>query len=261
MNPYERTKLLIGKEPLETLWQKRVAVFGVGGVGGNVVEALARAGVGHIDIIDNDDVAFSNLNRQLIATRDNLNRNKVDVMEERIHSINPDIVVKTYCKFYLPENRNEFDFASWDYIVDAIDTVTAKLDIIQRAAELHIPIISALGCGNRVDPTKLVITDIYKTSGDPLAKVMRNELKKRKIPSLKVVYSTEPPLKPRLDDGSSPREGSRNIPGSTPFVPSVAGIMIAYQVFIDLTKFDATKKVMEQRKEALEKKKATTKEN
>jgi tRNA A37 threonylcarbamoyladenosine dehydratase len=247
MDQYERTRLLIGDEPLSRLWQARVAVFGVGGVGGYVVEALARAGIGHIDIIDNDEVAFSNLNRQIIATRECVGKAKVEVMKDRILSINPDIEVRTYQKFYLPENSSEFDFSSWDYIVDAIDTVTAKLDIISKALELHIPLISAMGCGNRVDPTKLVITDVYKTSGDPLAKIMRNELKKRGVHKLKVVYSTEAPIKPELKDGTSPKEGKRNIPGSTPFVPSSAGIMIAYQVCMDLTGFDADKKIKEQR--------------
>jgi tRNA A37 threonylcarbamoyladenosine dehydratase len=251
----------MGSDAIERLHQARVAVFGLGGVGGYVVEALARGGIGELDIIDNDEVVLSNLNRQIIATHETLGLLKTQAAAQRIRSIDENIIVHEYPCFYLPDKKDLFPFDQFDYIVDAIDTVTAKLDLIEEAHKRNIPIICAMGCGNRLDPSKLVITDIYKTSGDPLAKVMRNELKKRKIPSLKVVYSTEPPLKPCLDDGSSPKEGSRNIPGSTPFVPSVAGIMIAYQVFIDLTKFDATKKVMEQRKEALEKKKATTKDN
>ena len=246
MDQYSRTRYLVGQETLDRLWQSRIAVFGVGGVGGNAVETLARIGVGHLDIIDHDDISVSNLNRQIVATRNVVGCLKVDAMKKRILQINPNIEVKTYDLCYLPETRDQFDFSRWDYIVDAIDMVTAKIDLIMHAKELKIPIISALGCGNRLDPSKVTITDLYKTSGDPLAKVMRNELRKRGVDHLKVVYSTELPIKPTLEDGSSPIENKRLVPGSTPFVPSVAGIMLAYEVFRDITKFDAEKKRKEQ---------------
>ncbi len=237
MNQNIRTQILIGKEALDRLWSSSVAIFGVGGVGGNAVEALARAGIGHIDLIDADEVSFSNLNRQLIATRETVGKDKVEVMKERLLSINPGIEVKTYKKFYLPENSHEFDFSRWDYVIDAIDTVAAKIDIIQKAKELNIPVISAMGCGNRLDPTKLVVTDLFKTSGDPLAKVMRHELRKRGIDSLTVVCSTEPPLKPDLSQLEEELPiGKKSIPGSTPFVPCCAGIILASKVVSDLIK-------------------------
>ena len=228
MEEFIRTQLIIGKEALEKMAKSKVAVFGIGGVGGYVVEGLARTGIGALDLIDNDDVALSNINRQIIATRDTVGQRKVDVAKNRVLSINPDIKVKTYDCFYLPEKRDEFDFTQYDYIVDAIDTVTAKLDIIEIANKLNIPIISAMGCGNRLDPTKIIITDIYKTYGDPLAKIIRKELKERGIKKLDVVYSTEKPLKPLFDIKEVENETSRrSIPGSSAFVPSAAGLAIA----------------------------------
>ena len=194
---FARTGLLIGEEGVERLQKAKVAVFGIGGVGGYVVEALARSGVGAFVLIDNDEVALSNLNRQIIATRDTVGRPKVDVMRERILSINPEAQVETRQCFYLPENADEFDFSGYSYVVDAVDTVTAKIDIILRAQEAGVPVISAMGAGNKLDPTKFEVTDIYKTTMCPLAKVMRRELKKRGIPGLKVVYSTEEALTPK----------------------------------------------------------------
>ena len=228
MEEFIRTQLIIGKEALEKMAKSRVAVFGIGGVGGYVVEGLARTGIGALDLIDNDDVALSNINRQIIATQDTVGQRKVDVAKNRVLNINPNIKVNTYDCFYLPEKRDEFDFTQYDYIVDAIDTVTAKLDIIETAKKLNIPIISAMGCGNRLDPTKIIITDIYKTYGDPLAKIMRKELKERGIKKLDVVYSTEKPLKPLFDIKEMENEtGRRSIPGSSAFVPSAAGLAIA----------------------------------
>lgn len=240
---FTRTEMLLGPKALETLSRKRVAVFGIGGVGGNAVEALCRCGIGEIDLIDDDVVALSNINRQIIATLDGVGKPKVDVAEERIRSLNPDIKVHKHRCFYLPEDHGDVDFSSFDYIIDAIDTVSAKLDIIQEAKGRGIPIISALGCGNRVDPTKLKVCDISKTEGDPLAKIMRRELRKRGIRGLKVVYSAEPPLKPLesipLDKPADPSKPQRrSAPGSTPFVPPVAGIILAYQVVMDLTEWN-----------------------
>lgn len=234
-NPYIRTTFLIGQDAIDTLASKRVAVFGVGGVGGYVVEALARSGIGTLDLIDHDTFAYSNLNRQILATRDTIDRIKVDVAKERVHAINPNIVVNTYPCFYLPEQADTFPFEKYDYIVDAIDTVTAKIDLIMKANELHIPIICAMGCGNRLDPTKLVVTDIYKTTGDPLAKIMRHELKKRRIKKCKVVYSTELPIKPTYPEGyQSENPTKKSTPGSSAFVPSCAGIIMASVVTKEL---------------------------
>ncbi len=251
LNQYSRTELVLGQSAMDKMRNARVAVFGVGGVGGNVVEALARSGVGTLDLIDDDRVCLTNLNRQLIATRQTIGKFKVDAAEERIHAIDPNIVVNKYQCFYLPQEREKFDFTKWDYIVDAIDTVTAKLDIIEEAIRCGVPIISAMGCGNRVDPTKLVVTDIYQTKNDPLARVMRYECRKRKIKKLKVVYSTEMPIKPLNDTENSclyhcvcppgtkrKCTDRRDVPGSTSFVPSVAGIIIASQIMLDLTDFD-----------------------
>jgi tRNA A37 threonylcarbamoyladenosine dehydratase len=237
---FVRTELLLGAQALETLRGSRVCVFGVGGVGGYVVEALARSGVGHLDIVDNDDVAKSNLNRQIIALHSTIGKSKVDVARDRILDINPDVQVTVHKCFYLPETAAEFDFISYDYVVDAIDTVTAKIDIIMKCKEVGTPIISSMGTGNKLDPTKVQVTDIYKTEIDPLAKVMRRELKKRGIRKLKVVYSNEEPIKPdqalvqaELDATDSVR---RSIPGSTAFVPPVAGLVIAREVVMDLIK-------------------------
>lgn len=243
---FTRTQLLLGEASLERLRNSRVAIFGIGGVGGYVCEALVRSGVGAFDLIDNDQVCLSNLNRQIIATQDTVGKYKVDVMKERMLSINPQVKVRTWQKFFLPENADEFPFEEYDYVVDAIDTITAKLEIIVRAKTLGIPVISAMGAGNKLDPTRFQVTDIYKTSMDPLAKVMRRELKKRNIKSLKVVYSDEQPLTPGAADGintqreqntPAPEQGRRrSTPGSTAFVPAVCGLILAGEVVKDLSR-------------------------
>ena len=230
--------MLLGTEAMEKLQNSHVAVFGVGGVGGYVVEALARSGVKNFDLIDNDTVALSNINRQIIATHSSVGKYKVDVMKERILDINPDAVVNVHKCFFLPENSGDFDFVKYTYIVDAIDTVTAKLELIVRANEANVPIISSMGTGNKLDPTKLEVTDIYKTEVCPLARVMRNELKKRGIKKLKVVYSKEQPIKVKKkenDQITSENVGRiKDVPGSVAFVPSVAGLIIAGQVIRDI---------------------------
>lgn len=231
---FSRTQRLLGKEAMEKLANARVAVFGVGGVGGYVVEALARSGVGTIDIIDSDEVCLSNLNRQIIATHKSIGRLKVDVMKERILDINPDAIVNTYPCFFLPENKDEFDFTQYSYVVDAVDTVTAKIALVMEAQAAGVPIISSMGAGNKLDPTAFEVADIYKTSVCPLAKVMRRELKKRNVKHLKVVYSKEEPLTPIEDGEETNHTGRRSIPGSTAFVPSVAGLIIAGEVIKDL---------------------------
>ena len=235
-----RTQLLLGEEALRKLEEAHVCVFGVGGVGGYVVEALARSGVGTIDIVDNDEVAKSNINRQIIALHSTIGRDKVDVFRERILDINPKAQVNVHKCFYLPENAAEFDFGSFDYVIDAIDTVTAKIDIIVKCNECGTNVISSMGTGNKLDPTKVTVTDIYKTQVDPLAKVMRRELKKRGIKKLKVVYSPEEPVMPdpELVEAELKKTGSsrRSIPGSTAFVPPVAGLVIAREVVMDLIK-------------------------
>lgn len=222
---FSRTELIFGKEAMEKLAHSRVAVFGVGGVGGYVCEALVRSGIGAIDIIDNDTVNFTNINRQIIATEKSLDRYKVDVMEERIHDINPECKVEKYRTFYLPENSDEFDFTNYDYVVDAIDTVTGKIELVVNADKAGTPIISSMGAGNKIDPTQFEVADIYKTSVCPLARVMRRELKQRRIKKLKVVYSKEQAIK--VDS---------NVPGSTAFVPSVVGLIIAGEVIKDIIK-------------------------
>lgn len=219
----QRTAILIGKENVDLLKEKHVIVFGVGGVGGFAVEALVRSGVGEITIVDNDKVSISNLNRQIIATIDSIGKDKVDVMEERIKSINPECIVNKSKCFLLKDNINEFDFKKYDYIVDCIDTVTGKIALVEKANELNVPIISSMGTGNKLDPTKLEICDIYKTSICPLARVMRYELRKRNIEKLKVVYSKEQPIQVDTD-----------YPGSVSFVPSTAGLIIASAVIKDL---------------------------
>ena len=247
LNQFSRTELLIGKEALERLSKAHVAVFGIGGVGGYVVEALVRSGIGAYDLIDDDKVCLTNLNRQIIATRDTIGRHKVEVMRERILSINPDAEVTTHRCFYLPENAQDFDFSSYDYVVDAVDTVTAKLEIVMRAKESNIPVISCMGVGNKLNPTQLEIADIYKTSVCPLAKVMRRELRKRGVDKLKVLYSKEEPITPLDDSEDTCREHCvcppgttlkctqrRAIPGSISFVPSAAGLIIASEVVKDL---------------------------
>lgn len=234
-----RTAMLLGEEGVTHLSKKRVAVFGIGGVGGHVAEALARSGVGSLDLIDNDTVNISNINRQIIATYETIGQYKTQVMKKRIESINPDCKVVTYECFYLPKKRNEFPFEQYDYIVDAIDTVTAKLDLVMTAHEMGIPIISSMGTGNKLDPTRLEVADIYETSVCPLAKVMRRELKVRGIPKLKVVYSKEEVITPY--ELESPQKGDaakgrRGIPGSTAFVPAVAGLILAGEVIRYLAK-------------------------
>lgn len=227
-NQFERTEMIFGKENVETLKNARVAVFGVGGVGGYVVEALARTGVGTLDLIDNDVVSLSNINRQIIATHETVGRVKVEVAKERVLSINPSAVVNIYQTFYMPDTAEQFDFSEFDYVVDAIDTVTGKLALIEQAREAGVPIISSMGTGNKLDPTAFEVTDIYKTSVCPLAKVMRRELKKRGIRKLKVVYSKEQPILPNVAGEE------RRIPGSIAFVPSVAGMIIGGEVIKDL---------------------------
>lgn len=250
LNQYSRTSLLVGRENIEKLWQKKVAVFGIGGVGGNVVESLARFGIGNFVLVDDDLVCLTNLNRQILATRSTYGKYKVDVAESRIHDINPKINVEKHQTFYLPDKKAEFDFTQYDYVVDALDTVTAKIDIIMEAKHCNVPVISAMGCGNRLDPTKLAIADIYETYGDPLSKIMRHELRKRNVKDLKVVFSTELPTRPKDDDTEDSclyhcvcPQGTkrkcterRDIPGSTSFVPPIAGTLIGYQVAKDLMK-------------------------
>lgn len=231
MERLKRTKLLIGQEKLNKLINSHVAIFGVGGVGGYVAEALARSGVGTLDLIDNDVVSESNINRQIIALTSTIGQAKVDVAKQRILDINPDATVNVFKTFYLPGN-NDFDFAKYDYVVDAIDTVSGKIALIENANKCKTKIISAMGAGNKLDPTAFVVTDIYKTSFCPLARVMRRELKKRNIPSLKVVYSTEEAIKQENPEFS---EGGKSIPGSNAIVPAVAGLLLANEVIKDLT--------------------------
>ncbi|MBR3516619.1 MAG: tRNA threonylcarbamoyladenosine dehydratase [Lachnospiraceae bacterium] len=229
--------MLIGEEALDRLAASRVAVFGVGGVGGYVTEALARSGVGALDLIDHDTVAESNLNRQIIALRSTIGRYKVDVMKERIADIHPDCTVRTHNIFYLPETEAQFDFTEYDYVVDAIDTVVGKLSLIEHAQAAGTPIISAMGAGNKLDPTGFKVADIYKTNGCPLARVMRRECKARGIKSLKVVYSEEKPLQPQqIAEPAEEMHGRRSTPGSIAFVPAAAGLVIAGEVIRDLIK-------------------------
>ena len=248
LNQFSRTELLLGHDNMEKLKNARVAVFGIGGVGGFTVEALARSGVGTLDLIDDDKVCLTNINRQIIATRKTIGQYKVDAAKERVLDINPDAVVNTYKTFFVPDTADEFDFASYDYVVDAIDTVTGKIMLVEAAQKAGTPIISSMGAGNKLDPTAFEVADIYKTSVCPLAKVMRRELKKRGIKKLKVVYSKEKALTPIDEMENSCRShcicppGSartctqrRQIPGSTAFVPSVVGLIIAGEVIKDLT--------------------------
>lgn len=234
LNQFSRTELLYGKEAIEHLKECRVAVFGIGGVGGYVVEALARTGVGKFDLIDNDIVSLTNLNRQIIATLDTVGKYKVDVMKDRILSINKDAEVNTHTCFFLPENESEFDFSKYDYVVDAVDTVAAKIELAIKAQRENTPIISSMGAGNKLNPQGFKVVDIYETKYDPLARVLRNELKKRNVKKLKVVYSEEIPMKVEstLDETSN----KRTIPGSNAFVPASLGLTIAAEVINDLTK-------------------------
>ena len=264
MNPnqFARTRLTFGKENMEKLYNARVIVFGIGGVGSYVVEALVRSGIGAIDIVDDDKICLTNLNRQIYALHSTIGRDKVDVAEERIHDINPDCKVTKWKTFYMPDTADQFDFSQYDYIVDCIDTVTGKLEIITRAKALKKPVISCMGAGNKVDPTKLKVADITRTSVCPLARVMRNELKKRRIKRLKVVFSTETAILPKADEadadfedvsGKTPERqtiqhqtsqhqgtSKKQTPGSNAFVPSVAGMMIAAEVIKDITQFHVT---------------------
>ncbi len=226
---FARTELLIGMEAMEKLRRSRVAVFGIGGVGGYVVEALVRSGVGGLDLIDHDQVSITNLNRQIIATLDSVGRDKADVMKERILSINPDASVNVFKCFFLPENADDFDFGQYSYVVDAVDTVTAKIELVLRAKEAGVPVISCMGTGNKLDPARLEIADLYQTSVCPLAKVMRRELRKRNVDQLKVLYSKEEPIKNYLS------VRGRAVPGSVSFVPSAAGLIIASEVVKDIT--------------------------
>ena len=247
LNEFSRTQLLLGEEAMQKLAASRVAVFGIGGVGGYTVEALARSGIGALDLIDDDKICLTNINRQIFATHKTVGRYKTDVAAERIADINPDCKVQTYKTFYLPSTADEFDFTLYDYIVDAIDTVTGKLCIIKTAKAVGVPVISSMGAGNKLDPTAFEVADIYKTSVCPLAKTMRRELKKMGIDSLKVVYSKEEPIRPVEDSEISCRSNCicpsgtkrkctarRDIPGSIAFVPSVVGLIIAGEVIKDL---------------------------
>lgn len=248
LNQFSRTELLLGKEAMDILAASRVAVFGIGGVGGFAVEALARSGVGTIDLIDDDKVCLTNLNRQLIATRKTVGRYKTEVMKERILEINPNAAVYEHRCFFLPENKDEFDFTKYSYVVDAVDTVTAKIALVLEAQNAGVPIISSMGAGNKLNPAEFEVADIFDTSVCPLAKVMRRELKKRNVKHLKVVYSKEKPLRPIEDMAISCRTNCicppgakhkcterRDIPGSTAFVPPVVGLIIAGEVIKDLT--------------------------
>ena len=242
---YSRTRLLLGQQGIDRLRAARVAVFGVGGVGGYVVEALARSGVGALDLIDDDKVCLSNHNRQIIATHSTLGQYKVDAAAARVRDIDPDIQVRTYKVFYTPETADQFDFSQYSYVVDAIDTVSGKLALVMQARAAGVPVICSMGAGNKLDPTRFEVADLYETSVCPLARVMRAECRKRGIDHLKVVYSKEPPMAPRPEeampagtpDSSPARPGApkKRAPGSNAFVPSAAGLIIAGQVVCDLT--------------------------
>lgn len=251
LNRFSRTELVFGADAIEKLKNCRVAVFGIGGVGGYTVEALARSGVGALDLIDDDKVCITNINRQIFALGSTVGKYKVDVAEERVHDINPKCEVRTYKTFFMPDTKDMFDFSLYDYVVDAIDTVTGKKQIILCAKEAGVPVISSMGAGNKVDPTAFRVADIYDTSVCPLARVMRNICRKNGIESLKVVYSEEKSVRPLEDDSISCRKHCacppgtarkctvrRDIPGSVSFVPSVAGLIIAGEVIKDLTAFD-----------------------
>lgn len=257
LNQFSRTELIFGKDGMEKLAHSRVAIFGIGGVGGYTVEALVRSGVGTVDLIDDDRICLTNINRQIYATRKTVGQYKVDVAEDRIHEINPDTVVNKYKTFYMPDTSDQFDFTQYNYIVDAIDTVTGKIELIKKANEFGIPVISSMGAGNKVDPTAFEVADIYKTSVCPLAKIMRQLCRKNDIKSLKVVYSKEPVITPIDDMAISCRAHCicppgtarkctqrRQIPGSNAFVPSVAGLIIAGEVIKDLTTFTTVGRIV-----------------
>lgn len=253
LNQFSRTRLLLGEDAMEKLAHSRVAVFGIGGVGGYTVEALVRSGIGEIDLIDDDKVCLTNINRQIYATRKTIGQYKVDVAAERIAEINPEVAVHTYKTFFTPETAGEFDFTAYDYVVDAIDTVTGKIELVMQAEKAGVPIICSMGAGNKLNPAAFEVADIYKTSVCPLAKVMRHEMKKRGIKHLKVVYSKEKPIKPQDDLSISCKTGCvcppgtvrkctarRQVPGSTAFVPSVVGLIIAGEIVTDLVGMKAT---------------------
>ena len=233
-NIFCRTEMMFGKEAMDKLASCHVAVFGVGGVGGYVVEALVRSGVGKITVVDNDVVSYSNINRQIIATAHTVGKPKTDVIEERILQINPNTKVFKVNTFFLPENSNQFDFSSFDYVADAIDTVSGKIELAVKCQEANTPIISCMGTGNKVDPTRFEVADIYKTSVCPLARVMRRELKQRGVNKLKVVYSKEEPIKPSMVDGNN------RVPSSNSFVPPVAGLIVASEIIKDLIGYKRT---------------------
>lgn len=248
LNQFSRTQLLLGKDAMDKLRTCRVAVFGIGGVGGFVCEALVRSGVGRFDLIDDDKVCLTNINRQIIATRKTISQYKVDVMKERMLEINPDVDVTVHNCFFLPENANDFPFDEYDYVVDAVDTVSAKIELVMQAQKHNVPVISCMGAGNKLDGSQFRVADIYKTKVCPLARVMRYELRKRGVKKLKVVYSEEKPTRPIEDMAISCRANCicppgakhkcterRDIPGSVAFVPSVAGLLIAGEVIKDLT--------------------------
>ena len=237
INEFSRTELLLGADGMEKLKRARVAVFGIGGVGGYAVEALARAGIGALDLIDNDVISLTNINRQIIALHSTVGLPKTDVMAARVKDINPDCEVRTYQTFYGPDTAEQFDFAQYDHIIDAIDTVTGKLALAVNAQKANTPIISSMGTGNKLDPTAFTVTDIYKTSFCPLARIMRKELRKRGIERLKVVYSQEEALTPEGVTEELP-QGRRSIPGSVSFVPSAAGLILAGEVIKDIVKRD-----------------------
>ena len=249
LNQFSRTQFLLGSDAMESLYKKKVAVFGLGGVGGHVCEALVRSGIGSFDLIDDDKVCLTNLNRQIIATRKTVGKYKAEVMQERMLEINPDAKIEIHKCFFLPENADAFPFHEYDYIVDAVDTVTAKIELIMRAQKERVPIISAMGAGNKLDAGRFKVADIYDTKICPLARVMRRELKKRNVKRLKVVYSDEQPIRPLEDMSISCRTHCicppgarhkcterRDIPGSTAFVPAVAGLLIAGEVVKDLSR-------------------------
>ncbi len=238
LDRFSRTRLLLGGEAMERLQKARVAVFGLGGVGGYVCEALARSGIGALDLIDHDQVSLTNINRQIIATEKTVGRDKCDVMRERILDINPEAAVRVWKTFVLPENIREFPFSDYDYAVDALDTMAAKIAIAEESRRMGVPVISSMGTGNKRDPGRLKITDLFATDTDPLSRVMRREMRRRGIGSLKVLSSDEPPLKPESAEGEEQEIKGRNrpVPGSTAFVPPAAGLLIAAEVVRDLTK-------------------------
>lgn len=235
VNQFSRTQLLIGKKGIEKLQNSHIIVFGIGGVGGYVVEALARSGIGAIDLVDNDTIAESNLNRQIIALHSNIGQYKVDVAQKRLLDINPNIKIKKYQTFYTPNTAENFDFSQYDYIVDAIDTVVGKISLIEQAKKYNVPIICSMGAGNKMHPEMFKVADISKTSVCPLARVIRLELKKRKIKDVKVVFSTEPPIKPEKSEEISAK---KQVPGSNAFVPSAVGLIMAGKIIRDLIKIN-----------------------